>query len=68
MTETASGRFAHHMQDRLKLSSLALVFANLAPLAGVLFFGWTFSCIIVRFRLLLRATSRCSSIPAAAQR
>ena len=34
---------------RLQLTSLVLMLANLAPLAGVLFFGWTVSSIIVLY-------------------
>jgi Family of unknown function (DUF6498) len=37
------------MPTRLKLSSLVLVLANLAPLAGVLFFDWTVSSVIVLY-------------------
>jgi hypothetical protein len=34
---------------RLNLTSFVLVLANLAPLAGVLFFGWTVSSVIVLY-------------------
>jgi Family of unknown function (DUF6498) len=37
------------VQDRLKLSALTLLLANLAPLAGVLFFGWSVSSIIILY-------------------
>lgn len=37
------------MRNRLKLSSASLLLANLAPLAGVLFLGWSVSSVIVLY-------------------
>jgi len=37
------------VQKRIRLSSLALIAANLAPLAGVLFLGWSVSSVIVLY-------------------